>query len=1171
MLPMLRRTLLWSLLLALLMAVPANAASPDGRSTTDGEIAGPAQSHRLIVRLTTPSLAELAGSGAVERALLFDDEGLLDIDAPVARDHLARVAVEQADFAARLAKAVPGAQVSQYIDELGALQPLQTRVVLNAVTIEAGLDADLEALEQQVRRLAGVTGIDRDDRQDPNMYDSLKVINAADIWDHDNAGGVDSAGEGVRVASMDGGVHHAAAMFDGEGYEMPEGYPLGYRENTNGKIIVSRAYFRSWDPPAPDDDTSWPGAFGTSHGVHTAGTAAGNRIDVHYPGADELEEPETISGVAPRAYLMSYRVFYSSVNGIGSFYNAEGLQCLEDVVVDGAHVLNNSWGGGPGSLGGEFDSLDSALLNAWDAGVFVSMSNGNAGPNPGTGDHPTPKYINVAASTKGSYYTAVGFNVTAPEPVTDTLIGMPYGTAGFGPQIPVGELVGPFKYVPAITVDAANFEGCNPFPDGAFEGRAAVISRGVCPFTQKVVNAQNAGATFVVVHNDAARGDATMGMGGADDEVAIPSIFIGYTNGQRLIAWQTEHGDNAEFTLDNRYYKVSAWDEDEGAPTPDLIANFSSRGPGAGNTLKPEIAAPGVDIMSAGYAPATGEDRHLGYGQVGGTSMASPHVAGAAAMVRQIHPDWSNAAIKSALMSTSKYVDVFNQNGSPAQPLDMGAGRMDLSRAADPGVILSPPALSFGLVVTGTEQTMMVEVTNITEMAETYELTTEDTRGGFDAVTELAGVTLSESSITLAAGASAMLEVSWDTSATGYGDQQGYLVMTGDSHDAHMPLWIRVAHPPAEAEVLIMDNDGSTTNEDLADYTGVYTETLEAMGVAYDIYDVDAQDASMRVPPAGWLNQYAWIIHQTGDNPGINGLGGLGANRLMEYANDGGRVVVFGQDAAAVHGSNNPDGGTFFFGVALNSTWQGDSVSAGAVFTDTAQVLAGVPGSPFDGLTFDVSARGDGAGNQFSIDYFDFGGDGVFDNPLALLHYAQGGGIVAGGYRDQPSVDNPGQAYLGQGLLFGFGLEGVNNDTGHSTRDDLLGAVRAWFTDEMDVQAQPSVQEAYRVSYVQLNAVSTNGGPATLYRVDFGDGSGIFETDEINAQGVATVGHVYTEPGTYMITVEARNGLWTRDVAMVEITVEAGPEYVVPVEDMPMIYLPYTALNAELGGGAEGP
>ena len=134
--------------------------------------------------------------------------------------------------------------------------------------------------------------------------------------------------------------------------------------------------------------------------------------------------PVTISGVAPKAYVMSYRVFYDSITHDGSFYNTEGIKALEDIVIDGADVLNNSWGGGPGSIGGEFDALDTALINAVDAGIFVSMSNGNAGPDKGTGDHPSADYINVAASSTSGTYASGKFNVTAPEPVPANLQGM---------------------------------------------------------------------------------------------------------------------------------------------------------------------------------------------------------------------------------------------------------------------------------------------------------------------------------------------------------------------------------------------------------------------------------------------------------------------------------------------------------------------------------------------------------------------------------------------------------------------------------------------------------------------------------------------------------------------------------------------------------------------------
>ena len=219
------------------------------------------------------------------------------------------------------------------------------------------------------------------------LYTSTALINAPVVWNQ--LGGRADAGADVKVASMDGGAYYLAPMFDGAGYSYPPGYRpngLGLTANNNGKIIVSRAYFRSWDPPVAEETTPWPGVGGTSHGVHTASTAAGNVVTATYGGAPVGQ----ISGVAPRAYVMSYKVFYDSVNGNSGFYTAEGLAALEDIVMDGADVVNNSWGGGPGSEGGEFDALDTALTNAFDAGVFVSMSAGNAGPGHGTTAGPYP-------------------------------------------------------------------------------------------------------------------------------------------------------------------------------------------------------------------------------------------------------------------------------------------------------------------------------------------------------------------------------------------------------------------------------------------------------------------------------------------------------------------------------------------------------------------------------------------------------------------------------------------------------------------------------------------------------------------------------------------------------------------------------------------------------------
>lgn len=455
------------LLVAILSQPMAMARMPDG------DAAGPSLtsvregvSHRLIVELDGPPLAELATAAApgldAPNAMARTDDGRLDLDSPVARAHLARLQAEQRTFIDRMRAAVPGSRVSSYLDGGGNRHELTYQVVFNGAAVDPGPNARLDLVADQLRALPGVKHVYYDYSREPSMYASLPLINAADTWNLPEVGGQGSAGEGIKVASMDGGVHKDAPMFDGEGYDYPSGYPLGAVDpddgNVNGKIIVSRAYFRDWDPPAPGDDTYWPGEAGTSHGVHTASTMAGNAITATWRGL-ELG----LSGVAPRAYVMSYRVFYASINGVGSMYDAEGIAALEDIVRDGADVVNNSWGGGPNSSGGEYDALDRALLNAWRSGVFVSMSNGNAGPALGTMDHPSTDYINVGSTTTTGTFLEEHVDVSAPEPVSESLKLMPIAIASsWGGEIPEGEVSDPYTYVPAVTVDPENYDGCDP-------------------------------------------------------------------------------------------------------------------------------------------------------------------------------------------------------------------------------------------------------------------------------------------------------------------------------------------------------------------------------------------------------------------------------------------------------------------------------------------------------------------------------------------------------------------------------------------------------------------------------------------------------------------------------------------------------------------------------------
>jgi subtilisin family serine protease len=909
-------------------------------SVTDGVPAAAPVSPRLIVQLASPSLVErnTAARGS-------QDGGRLDVTSPEAVSYINALKAEQAAFVASVQAALPGASAADYINESGARLPLAVQVVMNAVVIDPG-SRGTRAATLAIQSLPGVKAVFSDTPHQPDLWASVPWINAQAAWNV--VGGRANGGKGVKVASMDGGIHKDAPMFSGTGFSYPVGWPaggLGLKANNNGKIIASRAYFRSWDPPAAGEENPWPGVSGTSHGVHTSGIMAGDVVSATYNGLNV----GTMSGVAPQAWLMSYRVFYNSVNGIGSFYDAEGIAALEDIARDGADVLNNSWGGGPGSVGGPYDALDTALRNVAGSGVFVSMSNGNAGPNKGTGDHPSTDYINVAASSTNGDLAAGLMNVVAPTPITTTLQNVNYGTASFGPALPLGTVL-TYTYAVAGSVTPSNALGCNPFPAGTFTGKAAVISRGTCNFSLKTYNAQVAGAEFVVIANNV-EGTIAMAAGVNANLVTISTISVPLSKGQAMKTVYDRAvlaGKAAKLTVNTIPFKVSV--------RGDVIADFSSRGPGVGNVLKPDIAAPGVDTLSQGYTEGvSGEARHLGFGLASGTSMAAPHVTGAAALVRQAHPTWTNAEIKSALMTTSKYLGVYNANGTPAQPLDMGAGRLDLTHADNPGLILDPPSLSFGAVYTGTQKVIHVSAHSIASAAETYALGTIAVSGSAFSYTTsaLSGVSVSPASLTLSAGETKMFTVTLTTAATPrLGDVQGYVELKGAAYNAHMPAWARV-QPAASGKVLVLNNDQSPT-AGFGNYLTYYTDALTAAGQTYDVWKVESHTAILE---AALLSQYKAILYFSGDRFSTAGgaLSAADQNKLVEYANAGGKIIVMGQDFASATANLNDSSATFFYTTVLGAAYKQDSVSNGNAPTLPIGPTTTTP-LAFQDTSLDVSA-----------------------------------------------------------------------------------------------------------------------------------------------------------------------------------------------------------------------
>ncbi|MDM8530353.1 S8 family serine peptidase [Anaerolineales bacterium HSG25] len=1109
------------------------------------------KSHRLIIELETPPLAAQESKTG----------NRLDVRSATARNHIARLKQEQNSFARSMQQVLPRASVSHYINEHGESIPATYQVVFNGLSVDLSReprfksDDGIKQARQALSNLPGVKHVYLEQLYQPNLYTSTTLINAPLMWNNTTIGGQNNAGQGIKIASIDAGLHKDAPMFDGTGYSYPTDFPedgLGLTENNNGKIIVSRTYFRSWDPPLEGEDKAWPGPKSSAHGNHTAAIAGGNLVDAEYQG---LSFPG-MSGVAPKAWLMSYRTDYASVNQPdGLFYTTEILMALEDAVKDGADVINNSWGLSVPSEGGEYDPTDNALINASKAGVFIIRPAGNSGSGKGTVEAPSPDYMTVASSTSSGNVATGSFGVSAPEPVSNNLRNIEFAEAKFGPKVSEGSLL-EYEFVTALAVDPDNFQGCNPWPADALKGKALVVSRGPsgCWYGRKVVEAEKAGAIFVVVYNNVPDNEDRGGLIDMSDskniakDVTISAIFMKKSDGDKVVDWYTNHKENSKLRFSKGYIQVGN--------TPDRIDQTSGRGPGVGNVLKPDIAAPGVNILSQGEIDNQVDNKHVVYGQASGTSMAAPHVAGAAALLRQIHPDWSNADIKSALMSTAKYLEIYNHDNTPAQPLDMGAGRLDLTHAADPGLILNPPSLSYGLVTQDMTKTIQVALKSVADTTETYALSTLYTGGGYTAMTSLSGFTVTPESVTLESGGTAMITVTFTTAISqGLGDNQGYIVLKGTSHDVHLPAWARVIQADKQADILLMDNDGSGAEEPatgVEDYQDYYTTALRKAGFSYEVWDIDAQEEdSPLIPDTITLMTYKTIIYVTGNNSSPL-LSEQDLNVLSEYLNSGGTMIAMGQNLAAALDSNKIDEGQLFYSVSLGANWLQESVTNSQA---PSRLIAATQSAPsvFQEMNIDVYHDGDGAKKNNSIDEFmgqpsfiDVGDPTLpidTEQYVSLFSYPGDNhekyewtydgetryidGVVGTSNRMQPSLERPKITYQGRSIYTGFGLEGVNN-SGFTERDDLLRTFLNWLRDEPQVtlSRSSSSDDVFSVNFEAKFSSNIDDATVIGYRWDFGDDSGYVAVPITMTQ----VTHRYADCEDYTVRVEATDNYGNRTV-----------------------------------------
>lgn len=629
------------------LAAPATAAPAEQRS---GPADGGVREQYVVTLAEAPAAGyrgDRPGLPAPRR-----ERGRFDPDSPAARAYAHHLARERARALARaearLGRALP---VERVFD-----------VATNGVTLS------LSAAEAAaVAEVPGVVAVDRVEVLELLTDAGPRQIGADRVWEAVDPG-LASKGAGIVVGIVDSGITPSNPSFAGTG-------PVDGHVHLDPR--GGGAYLGVCDPDQPAYDATFPcnskliGAWdltqpqtaaaneardSNGHGSHVAGTAAGNVVDAALrPGpAATATVTRRISGVAPHAALVSYKVCPGRLCLVDAV-----LAALDQALRDGVDVINYSIAG---SLTSPWsDPVSRAFSTAEQAGVVVVEAAGNSGPGAGTVElsKGAPWTVSVAASTHDRRLVKRVTGFSGGEQPPADLVGV--GISGG---------VGPAPVVDVLDVAPTNRLCGKEFPAGTFSGAIAVCDSGTFDFRVKAARVRDAGGVGVVVVNTT---DAEAFFTAITAE---PLVHLLAADGRALRAWLDRGSD----------HRATLTTSEVASAQPDVLAGFSSRGPvDALPLLAPHVAAPGVDILAA---DGTGDPTPAQYGLKSGTSMASPHVAGSAALLRALQPAWSPAQVRSALLTTATPTAVVLPDGSQAGVPARGAGRVDVALASRAGLLL---------------------------------------------------------------------------------------------------------------------------------------------------------------------------------------------------------------------------------------------------------------------------------------------------------------------------------------------------------------------------------------------------------------------------------------------------------------------------------------------------